>query len=81
MLPNITLFYLEIDKNKNEKNAARDSSHSSENNSFNRNLFAADNAGKEALSNYENKEKLIPASEKSKSILSKDPIEARELHF
>ena len=55
--------------------------HSSEDNSSDGNLSAADNAIDETFSNDEDEEELMPASEKAKWILSEDPIEAMELHF
>ena len=81
MLPNTPLLDLETDKDKNEKNAAIDSCHSSENNSSNGNLSGAGTASDKTFSNDENEEELMPASEKAKWILFEDPIEAIELHF
>ena len=81
MLLNTPLPDLEIDKDKNGKKAAMDSCHSSENNSSNENLSGAGTASDKTFSNDENEEELMPASEKAKWILSKDPIEAMELYF
>ena len=81
MLPNTPLPDLETDKDKNGKNAAMDFCHSSENNFSDGNLSRAGNASDETFSNDENKEELMPASEKAKWILCEDPIEAMELHF
>lgn len=66
MLINTLLLDFKIDENKNRKNAALDFSHSSENNSSNKNLSKTDNTSDETFSKDKNKEELISLLKKIK---------------